>query len=299
MTTIMRILCPIDFSEFSRHAADHAFAVARWYGATVTGLHVTPLVPASLPPAGDGLSPSFVFSADDRRRLTADLGAFLRESAADLPIEAKVIEGNVAGQIVRVAEDLPADLLVMGTHGRSGFERLLLGSVTEKLLRRAPCPLLTVPRRTPDAVPIPVLFRRILCPVDFSPSSLKALAFAESLAKEADAHLTVMHVLEPASVFEPVVMGGPGGPPPDRDARVAARRRLAEAIAPEARVYSHVGEVVVSGKPYREILREAQELQVDLIVLGAHSLRVGALAFGSTANHVVSGAARPVLTLRA
>ena len=279
--------------------SDNAFAIARWYGATVTGLHVIPLVPMSLRPTGDGPYPPLVFGPDDLRHFKEALEAFMRESAADLPLDAEVVEGSVASEIVRIAEDLPADLLVVGTHGRSGFERLMMGSVTEKLLRKAPCPLLTVPRRTPDAVTSPVLFRRILCPVDFSPSSLKALAFAESLAKEADAHLTVMHVIEPVPVFEPVVMGGPGGPPADADARAHARRRLTEAIGPEARRYSHMAEVVMSGKPYREILREAQELQVDLIVLGAHSLRFGALAFGSTANHVVREAACPVLTLRA
>ena len=94
-----------------------------------------------------------------------------------------------------------ADLLVLGTHGRSGFERLLLGSVTEKVLRRAPCPVLTVPRHHPEAVPPPpVLFKRIVCPLDFSDSSLRALEYALSLAQEADAHLTAMHVIE----YEPV-----------------------------------------------------------------------------------------------
>jgi nucleotide-binding universal stress UspA family protein len=89
-----------------------------------------------------------------------------------------------------------ADLLVMGTHGRSGFEQLLLGSVTEKVLRKASCPVLTVPRRHPDAVPeTPVLFKEILCPVDFSDCSMRALNHAMSLAQEADAHLTVLHVM--------------------------------------------------------------------------------------------------------
>jgi hypothetical protein len=76
----------------------------------------------------------------------------------------------VTGEIVRLAEELPAGLLIMGTHGRSGFDRLLLGSTTEKMLRKAPCPVLTVPRLAPDAAPTPPMFDRILCPVDFSPS---------------------------------------------------------------------------------------------------------------------------------
>jgi nucleotide-binding universal stress UspA family protein len=275
-------------------------AVARWYSSEVTALHVIPPVTSSLPPAGDGLYPAYVFSPDELRQFQLELDAFVRESAAEhVPIRSVVAEGSVAGEIIRLAQELPADLLVMGTHGRSGFDRLMLGSVTEKVLRKSPCPVLTIPRRAPDASPLPLLFRRILCAVDFSPSSLKALALAESLAEEADARLAVMHVIEPAPLYEPVVMGGPGGPVTGAELRADARRRLEAAVSEEARIYSHVSEVVISGKPYREIVREANERKSDLIVLGAHGTRLGALAFGATANHVVREASCPVLTLRA
>ena len=88
-----------------------------------------------------------------------------------------------------------ADLIVIGTHGRSGFERLMLGSVAEKVLRKAACPVLTVPAHAPDAVPREAgSVRRILCPVDFSSSSEDALEYAlASLAQEAHARLTVLH----------------------------------------------------------------------------------------------------------
>jgi Universal stress protein family len=85
-----------------------------------------------------------------------------------IPIEAIIREGNTASEILSQQADLKADLLIMGTHGRSGFERFLLGSITEKVLRKANCPVLTVPRRHPDAVPAtPVLFKQILCPWTF------------------------------------------------------------------------------------------------------------------------------------
>ena len=107
-----------------------------------------------------------------------------------------VREGQAAAEIADMAISMNADLLVIGTHGRSGFERLLLGSVTEKVLRKARCPVLTVPRRLPDAVPAgAVLYKRILCPVDFSASSLHALKYATSLAQESDGQLTVLHVV--------------------------------------------------------------------------------------------------------
>jgi universal stress protein A len=83
------------------------------------------------------------------------------------------------------------------------------------------------------------------------------------------------------------------------EVRTGARRRLEGVISREARVYSHVSEVVLSGKPYREILREATEQASDLIVMGAHGGVLGALGFGSTTNHVVREATCPVLTLRA
>ena len=121
----------------------------------------------------------------------------------------------------------------------------------------------------------------------------------ESLVGEADARLAVMHVIEPAPIYEPVVMGGPGGPEVSPELRAAARRQLEAAISRDARIYGHVSEVVVSGKPYREIVREARERNSDLVVLGAHGSRVPAQAFGATANHVVREASCPVLTLRA
>ena len=300
MIDIKRILCPVDYSAHSRRAADYACAIARWYGATVTGLHVLePIPPLLLPGATDGLYPPFAFTREDLEQFQTQLETFMRDCAGARPVEARVVEGGVSREIVRVAHEIPADLIVMGTHGRAGVDRVMLGSTTEKLLRKTPCPLLTVPAHAPDAVPVPVLFRRILCAVDFSPSSLRALSFAESLAEEADARLCVMHVVEPPSVFAPVPMGASGGAVSAEEVRTGARRRLEAAISREARVYSHVAEVVTSGKPYRVILDEATEQASDLIVMGAHGGVLGALAFGSTTNHVVREATCPVLTLRA
>jgi nucleotide-binding universal stress UspA family protein len=300
MIEIARILCPVDFSEFSRHAVDHALAIAHWYGARVTALHVIPPVATAIPAGDAGIYPPLVLTPDELRRLQTELAAFVGGGAGEPPVEALVVAGRITSEIVRLAREMPADLLVMGTHGRSGFERLLLGSATEKMLRKAPCPLLTVPRRAPDAVPAGgALFTRILCAVDFSPSSLQALALAESLAKEADAELTVLHVLEPVSFVEPVTMGGSGAPPIDPDAPTAARRRLSGVVSSEARTFSHLSEVVTSGKPYREILREAADRRSELIVLGAHGGGLGVAAFGSTTNHVVRDATCPVLSVRA
>ena len=91
----------------------------------------------------------------------------------------------------------------MGTHGRRGFKRLLLGSVTETVLREAPCPVLTVPSSANEASSEAVTFKRILCPIDFSPSALQALGFALDLARQADGRVTLMHVVEWLAEEEP------------------------------------------------------------------------------------------------
>lgn len=303
MIEINRILCPTDFSEHSRHALDHATAIARWYGAGVTALHVLPPVAALVPAIGAPMYPPLVFTAEDIEQYRLVLEEYLRENAgaAGVPLAAVVVEGGPARAIVESAATLSADLIVLGTHGRSGFERLVLGSVTERVLRHAPCPVLTVPPSAPDAVPAgPILYKRILCAVDFSASSDRALTYATSLAMEADAHLTVLHVVEtPVPALEPVLTSGSGLAPLDQELRTAARRRLHDSLGENTRTFCNVHETVTSGKPYREILRVAGQEQADVIVMGVHGGVAGALAFGSTTNHVVRAAHCAVLTLRA
>ena len=295
---LQRILCPVDFSECSRQAAAYAVMIAGRWGASVTALNVLPPIPASLPAGGAGLFPSFAFTPEDLQEFRDEVDSFVRGTGIDVPLDPVVAEGDAVEVITHMAGHLPADLLVMGTHGRSGLDRLVLGSVTEKMLRKAPCPVLTVPPRAPGASPA-VVVRRVLCGVDFSPSSVKALALAESLARRTGARLTVVHVLESASVLETVGMGASGGGPGDPDVHAAARRRLERSLSKDARSGGYVSEVVLPGKPSREILRLAAEEHTDLIVLGAHGARTGALAFGSTPNHAVREAACPVLTVRA
>lgn len=293
MTEFRRILCPIDFSEFSRHAIDHALALAQWYGGSVTALHVVTPVPYADPL----MAAAVVFTPDDVDRLRRELSAFVTEECGTTPVEAKVVEwGAAAPAIVAEAEAMSADLLVLGTHGRSGFERFVLGSVTERVVRKVACPVLTVPTAMPDAVPIgPLAFARILCAVDFSPASTKALALARSMAKKAHAELTVMHVVEPVLQFEPIVAGSTSWLDLDETARQAMAARMHAAVAEG----DPVTEVVVTGKPYREILRQAVDGQADLLVMGTHAGKAGLFGFGSTTNRVVREATCPVLSLGA
>lgn len=306
MIEIRRILCPIDFSDYSRRALDHAVAIARWYDSSVTVLHVFSAAPvAAYAPGAPGFQ-SIVLTKEDRDQLLAGIQRFIDEEAAPgLSITPMLREGSSAPEILHEAERLPADLLVMGTHGRSGFERLLLGSITEKVLHKAPCPVLTVPRGASDAVPAAPVFKRILCPVDFSPASIRALDYALSLAKEADAHLTVLHVLSPeleASAEATEAMAGYEGLSLREYRRVREerlRQKLNETVPPDAAEYCTVETMIAHGKAGPDILRIAGDMQAELIVLGVEGRgRLDLAFFGSTSQHVVRHADCPVLTMR-
>jgi nucleotide-binding universal stress UspA family protein len=309
MIQIQRILCPIDFSDFSRRALDHAMAIASWYESTVTLVHVAAIAPPEVFAPGAGAFTSAALTIEDREALQASMKRFAEsEGASSVPLVFEVAEGYPSTEILGRADEMPADLLVLGTHGRSGFERLVLGSVTERVLRKAACPVLSVPRGVPDVVPAPpVLFKHIVCAIDFSTCSMRALNFARSMAQEADAHLTVVHVVEFTPDLAPDLPEkhetGLGGPRILLDyiaqAEEDRRARLKEAIPDAVRAYCTVDTVLAAGKPYREILRIAAERQSDVIVIGIHGRgAIDRMLFGSTAQHLVRQASCPVLTLR-
>jgi nucleotide-binding universal stress UspA family protein len=210
-------------------------------------------------------------------------------------VDVFVQSGQPARQILSTAKCLPADLLVIGTHGTTGFEHLLLGSVTEKVLRQATCPVLTVPPRSRATSKLP--FKRILCPIDFSDPSLAALDFAFSLAREGDADLTILHVFEWPE--EPLTTR-PITTPEYRQALESDIGARLRSLVPEAaREWSRPATRVGHGKAYREIVGIAIEDDCDLIVMGVHGRNaLDLMLFGSTTNQVVRRATCPVLTLR-
>lgn len=299
MIQIRRVLCPTDFSDDARRAFEHAVALARWYEAEITVLHVQPLVPSAavFPPVFSPLSLDRV----PHERIVEELRRFSAPAvAAGVRSDVMVRDGRPAAEILDLARALPADILVMGTHGRGGFERLVLGSVAEKVLRKAGCPVLTVPPTGESTPAAPSsLFSRILCPVDFSPSSARALDYALSLAQEAKASLSVLHVVE----------WSPGEEVREhRHFDVAGYRRYLEEeacrllrarIPEEARLWCEMHERVVSGKAYLEIEREAREGKADLIVMGVQGRgALDLMLFGSTTHHVIRESHLPVLTVR-
>ena len=306
MIEIRNILCPVDFSDFSERAHDLALAVAGRYGSQVTVLHVYPGAPpfayaAGVPPLGTLLTPA------ERERLTSDLRRFANGGeTSHVHVQPVVREGDTVREILDVAASVKADLLVVGTHGRSGFERLLLGSVTEKLLRKACRPVLTVPGQTQDTPQArPELFKRILCPIDFSSCSMAGLRYAMSIAEENDAELVVVYVVPNDLVPLPGQSPSDG---PDQTISIAdffirreehVRRLLAEAVPQTVRTYCRVETILAHGKPSTQIMRLASEHHSDLIVIGVRGRgSADVMVFGSTTQQVVRQATCPVLTIR-
>jgi nucleotide-binding universal stress UspA family protein len=305
MVDIKRILCPIDFSDFSRRALDHAVALARWYKADVHVLHVLPLrsVAAAVGAYGGPLVLDPVLAQPpDLEHLRGDVLRFAeQESAPGVRLEALAAEGDVVEEILRAAADRRTDFIVMGTHGRSGFQRLLLGSVAEKvLLRKVSSPVLTVPPHVPDAAPAgPVLFRSILCPVDFSDASERALRYAFSLAGEGGARLNLVHVMEFPREDDALEFAFADYNRVRQEYRERALEQMHDLVPDDVRAFCTIHEDVPAGKPYREILRLADVHRSDLIVMGvAGRGAADIMLFGSTTNHVVRQAVCPVLTVR-
>lgn len=298
MREIKRILCAVDLSDESRHAIDHAIVIARWYRARITALHVcNPLViPATDVTLVGGVPP--VLTDEEIKDASNDVMACFASAPGGydgVPLEVLVESGPPARQILERAKSLAPDLMVIGTHGHGGFQHLVLGSVAEKVLRQAACPVLTVPPRTRATSTLP--FKRMLCPVDFSDSSRSALDFALSLAREGDAELTILHVLEWPDALPP---NWPVPTPEFRDAAERDVRATLAQLVPDAdRQRCHSTLRLGDGKAYREILGVATDGRADLIVMGVHGRNpLDLLLFGSTTNQVVRRATCPVLTLR-
>lgn len=297
MVTFTHVLYPTDLSQASSHAARYAATVARWYRAQLTVLHVVPAFEgAGLPTDPAHLTGPLAYPPPPD-----DVEAVMRRAVGDdipedLDPSFVTIVANPAKAIVDQAVTGSADLIVMGTHGRSGFSRLFGGSVAEKVLRKAPCPVLTIPPHAPESADA-AIFKRILCPIDFSAASKQALGFALDLARQSDGTVTLLSVVEWMSESE---LGAdlPGDPSDFvQHLMTEAARHLHDLVAREPQTWCEIEEVVSSGRAAREILRIAGERDSDLIVMGAHGRGSGLAFLGSTTPAVVRAAECPVLVV--
>jgi nucleotide-binding universal stress UspA family protein len=287
-----RILCPLDFSEFSTRAFDYAASLARRYKSKLLLEHVVYLAfPAdpsyineeALDTVSRGLS-------DFARKQLED---FVRKhSSQGIEMESFVEEGDVTDSILALAQEQAVDLIVMGTHGRHGLDHLLLGSVTEKVLRKARCPVLTVRKPAHEFVAPadslePVHLRKILFGVDFSTYSERALLYALSLAEEYKAELTLLHVMEDFPLHKDLTT-----------VTSEVVQELERLLPPSARGCGLLKPRLRVGKPYEEIIRSAREADTDLIILGVRGRNaLDLVIFGSTTYRVIQQGPCPVLTV--
>jgi nucleotide-binding universal stress UspA family protein len=292
MLAIKTILHPTDFSEYSQAAFEVARAVARDYRARLILLHV------SLPIMQSGEVYALITHPDEiREELTNRLKA-MRSMSDDVAIEIVLKEGDPATQILTTCKEMGCDLIVMGTHGRTGLSHLLTGSVAEKVIRNAACPALTIKNpivqataTADDAAPV----ETILHPTDFSADAQPAFEVACALAGERRARLVVLHVERPPLTS----LGGTTLVPPlpseyDRERLWDQLNRIQP-----SRPGIDVEHRLEYGDPEAVILQTAHEIGADLIVMGTHG-RTGLrrLLMGSVAEHVVRKASCSVLTVR-
>jgi nucleotide-binding universal stress UspA family protein len=303
MVAVDRILCPVDLSPCSRTALLHALALARWYKATVTVLHVfrhVAVVDTSAAALGAGIyAPPLALTDVDRADVERRIAEFVAATPGVGGVTVRVCEGvNVRQEILREASEIAADLLVLGSHGFTGLKRLVLGSTAENVLRHAIIPVLIVPAHAADAPAAGVPFRRIVCAVDFDADSYRALRYAFHLAQESDAQLTLLHAVQMPAVHvgaEDITMDLESV---RETVQSAARERLG-ALVPEAvRAACTVHAEVAEGNAHDVILRAADGRHADLIIMGVRSRdAVDVALFGSHTLAVVRAAHCPVLTV--
>jgi nucleotide-binding universal stress UspA family protein len=237
----------------------------------------------------------------ERTRLLDELDqavAFARERGTTVGV--RVREGDIIEEIVEAAESARSDLIVMGTHGRTGLSRLVLGSVTEKVLQRASCPVLTVPPAAADTPSsVQPRLERILCCLDFSKESIAALHYALALSQQTHGTVSVLHVFEWSAEDVRFVTKAVDAEALRERHSAEARARLEAALPGDDAMRNRVSEVIVAhGKPYAEILRRAEDAHIDLIVIGVGHRSGLERIVGSTTDRVVRAASCPVLAVR-
>jgi nucleotide-binding universal stress UspA family protein len=297
MPPFRTILVAADFSESSRDAFQVACALARAEKTRLLIVNVVePLYVAEEPVYRGQLNVPFSIAERDPgyyKHITERLRQFyVPDHSVDA--EYRTLDGTPAEEILRA----PCDLIVMGTHGRTGLDRLISGSVAETVLRRASCPVLALRSRdceptSQEEAPATTSIRTILHPTDFSDCADDALRVARSLAREHGAQLIILHTIPMESVPIELAL-----PPVDRRAcQTALEVRAARLNGPELDLPAKTK--LADGDAAEEIIRTADEAECDLIVMGTHGRSgLGRLLMGSVAESVLRRASRPVLAVK-
>ncbi len=292
MLSIDRILWPTDLSTGAGRAFPHAAALAEWHGAALHVLNVqenesgTQAEVDEQFPLSDG-SLANLLGAADAPSHPIDLDALT--IAQD-----QIASDSAAESIVSYVEEHDVDLVVMGTHGRRGLQRLLIGSVAEEVLRTAPCPVLTV-RAGEEEVPAWNV-RNVLAPIDFSDASKGAVKHAKELALTYGAKITLLHAVE--EVMYPSAYGMEMADVPGPEVIDRVEESLAD-LAREEIGYEHVMVDATIGYAPSTVLDYAAENDVDLIVIATHGRSgIERLLLGSVTERIVRRASVPVFVVK-
>jgi nucleotide-binding universal stress UspA family protein len=288
--TLKNILFLTDFSEPSEAALPFAVSIARAYGAKLHALHVM------LPTPSVYTTPELTVTAIESEEESAQAEMQRIESQlAGISHEAAIERGvAVWPSLERALKDENIDLIVLGTHGRTGARKLLLGSVAEEIFRRSAVPVLTIGPDVRTGAHKDARFHRVLFATDFSPEASAAWPYAVSLAQENQARLLLLHVIAEGKISGAETLGEiPTGSP---------LSRLNALLPKEAELWCRPEAVVEYGDAAARILESAKERNVDLIVLGVKNAagHLGAATHlgRTTAHKVVAHAPCPVLTVR-
>ena len=283
--TLKNILFATDFSPAADAAAPFAIQIARSYGARVYGVHVNPFdnYTAAAPEAWAAM-------AEAAEREAKENAQRLNEQLAGIEHEVVIGEGNIWEVISILIKEKEIDVIVLGTRGRTGLGKALLGSVAEQILRQAPCPVLTVgPHVTPQPEKAAKM-HQILYATDLVAEFPAAAPYAISLAQENQAHLALLHVIEHQKAGELV------HPWELIDSKM---RKLANLVPLEAELWCEPQCLVEKGNAAEKILAVAQKQGADLIVLGVQPAKwVASHLDAGTVHKVVCEARCPVLTVR-
>jgi len=282
---LKNILFATDFSAAADAAAPIAIQMAQRYGAKVYGVHVNRFddYTAAAPDAWAAM-------AEAAERETRKHAERLNEQLKGVEHEVVIGEGNIWEVISNLIKEKEIDLIVLGTRGRTGFGKTILGSVAEEILRQSPCPVLTVGPHVNLWSDEYAKMREILYATDLAVDSPTAAPYAVSLAQENQAHLVLLHVIE----------GLKAGDLVDSPEVVDFKERKLQQLVPQqAGLWCDPSYIVEQGTAAEKILDVAKRRHTDLIVLGARPANWLATHLNTgTVHNVVSQASCPVLTVR-
>lgn len=278
---LKNVLFATDFSEGSMHALPYVRGIARAFASTVHICHIL----APTPLAAGAAAPQLYEAAGKE---AADQMASLLHSPPLQGLAGKLVlaEGTIEDELLKTIREKNIDLVVAGTHGRTGLRKLLLGSVVEAICRVATCPILTVGPEL--AVPDGPLFKRILFPTDLSAESARIVPYLALLAQTYGSRVTILHVMAEEARAS-------------RDAKAlseAVGKRMMQAFQPS--LASSAPEFIIDfGDTVQTVLRIAHERNADLIAMGIRNAFIPGIQLrSSTAYRIIAAAHCPVLTCR-